>query len=101
MLKLTISILLEYLWKNEYFTIKRKKVIQIIIKESFNFKITPNKETQERIKKRILIEMERISSVEEARQEIKILEKKNPFQEEGFYIEEKVKYLKEYIAIND
>lgn len=73
----------------------------MIIKESLNFKIIPNKETQERIKKRILTEMERISSVEEARQEIKILEKKNLFQEDGFYIEEKIKYLKEYIATND
>lgn len=73
-------------------------MIIIVFSEDKNFfHITPNEKRKEEIYKRIEDEMNWINSIEEAEEEIKVLKNKTSFNEDTFYIEEKIKKIEEYI----
>lgn len=73
-------------------------MIIIVFSEDKNFfHITPNEKRKEEIYKRIENEMNWINSIEEAEEEIKVLKNKTSFNEDTFYIEEKIKKIEEYI----
>lgn len=72
-------------------------IIVLFSKEKKFFHITPNEKRKEEIYKRIENEMNWINSIEEAEEEIKVLKNKASFNEDTFYIEEKIKKIEEYI----
>lgn len=72
-------------------------IIIVFSKDKNFFHITPNEKRKEEIYKRIENEMNWINSIEEAEEEIKVLKNKTSFNEDTFYIEEKIKKIEEYI----
>lgn len=72
-------------------------IIIVFSEDKIFFHITPNEKRKEEIYKRIENEMNWINSIEEAEEEIKVLKNKTSFNEDTFYIEEKIKKIEEYI----